>query len=76
MALLWATDFLIPTETLIEVIRSKNPITLLDLENYFCVSKWFLQKKLKFLSKRKLIWEVENKIRDLCSNGKCYNSHL
>ena len=65
MALLWATDFLIPTESLLDIFRNKYPISLPDLENCLCVTNWFLLKKFEFMSKQKLVWEIDNKI-NLC----------
>lgn len=64
-ALKWATDFLIPTETLLNVLKTKTAETLEDLVNYFYVTNEFFMKKLEFMARQNPIWDIDEE-RYLC----------
>ncbi|CAH2213193.1 ImmA/IrrE family metallo-endopeptidase [Tepidibacter aestuarii] len=65
LALKWATDFLVPTDKLIEVIESTVAVTFDELVDYFYVTEEFMMQKFKFMAKQKITWELDDK-RCLC----------
>lgn len=60
MALKWATNFLVPTEELLEVIKNSVSTSLNELADYFFVTKEFIDTKFKFMAKMKPIWELSD----------------
>ncbi|QZY56662.1 peptidase [Crassaminicella profunda] len=61
LALKWATNFLIPTNMLISVIKQRIATTFHDLVNYFFVTEEFLIEKFKFMAKEKSTWAIDEK---------------
>lgn len=64
-ALKWATDFLVPTDKLIDTIKNKVALTFEELLDHFYVTEEFLMLKFKFMAKKKIVWELDDK-RYLC----------
>jgi Zn-dependent peptidase ImmA (M78 family) len=64
-ALKWATDFLIPTETLLKVIKERVASTVQELSDYFFVTHDFFMRKLGFMAKQKDLWDIDEE-RVLC----------
>jgi len=60
-AMRWATDFLVPTWALLEVIKNKHVTSLPDLADYFMVTQEFLMQKLEFMSKQNGVWNLDGK---------------
>ncbi|KAB3535622.1 ImmA/IrrE family metallo-endopeptidase [Alkaliphilus pronyensis] len=65
LALRWACDFLIPTDSLIELVKNKNAISLADMADYFMVTEEFMMKKFEFMAKIKAVWDLDSN-RKLC----------
>lgn len=65
VALKWATEFLIPTNSLIDYIKDKDILSITTLTDYFCVTKDFIMTKFDFMSKQKHLWPLD-KTRSLC----------
>ncbi len=61
LALRWATDFLVPTEMLLEALKNNLVTSLSDLSEYFMVTQDFLLQKLEFMSKQNGIWDLDGK---------------
>ncbi|AOT68374.1 ImmA/IrrE family metallo-endopeptidase [Geosporobacter ferrireducens] len=64
-ALRWATDLLIPTDTLLKIIREKTASTVQELIDYFFVTYDFFMHKLDFMAKQKDMWDIDEE-RVLC----------
>lgn len=60
MALKWATDFLIPTDKLLQAFQNKL-ITLPDLVEQFAVTEEFLMLKFKFMSWKNHVWIINDR---------------
>lgn len=61
LALKWATDFLIPTEMLLQKIKNETTLNIHDLIDYFHVTKEFFMQKLEFLAKQCPVWDIDTK---------------
>ena len=61
LALRWATDFLIPTELFLKAIKDRLVGTIEEMLDYFYVTEEFLLHKLRFMAKKKMKWEVDDK---------------
>lgn len=60
-AMRWATDFLIPTELLLDTIRINKTVTLPELSDCFMVTYDFLKQKFEFMSRQSGIWDLDCK---------------
>ncbi|MFA6309472.1 MAG: ImmA/IrrE family metallo-endopeptidase [Clostridia bacterium] len=56
----WATDFLIPTKSLIAELKDRNLNSPYDLEDSFLVTRQFLMKKFMQMAYEKPIWELDS----------------
>ena len=61
LALKWATDFLIPTDMLLEKIKKETILNIHDLMDYFQVTKAFFMQKLEFMAKQQPVWDIDQK---------------
>lgn len=61
LALRWATDFMIPTENLLDLLRGQKPSSVEMLTDEFKVTSPFLMQKLEFMSKQNCIWDLDGK---------------
>jgi Zn-dependent peptidase ImmA (M78 family) len=60
LALRWATDFLIPSQMIIEALKTRAVNTFSELVDYFYVTKEFLMYKLEFMSKENSVWHIDS----------------
>lgn len=60
LALRWATDFLLPTDMIIEFLNNRVVVTIDYLADYFMVTEDFILKKLEFMAKEKGLWQLSN----------------
>lgn len=61
LALRWATDFIIPTDKLLNVIKKCIQPTIDFLVDEFQVTYGFMLQKLEFMSKQNCIWDLDGK---------------
>jgi Zn-dependent peptidase ImmA (M78 family) len=60
-ALRWATDFIIPTDMLLDTIKDQSQPTITQLVNHFQVTQTFMMQKLEFMLKQNCIWDIDSK---------------
>ena len=60
-ALKWATDFMIPTQMLLDFLKEHKQPTIIELSDYFNVTEDFLMRKLEFMSKQNSVWDIDGK---------------
>ncbi|WHH58257.1 ImmA/IrrE family metallo-endopeptidase [Petroclostridium sp. X23] len=60
LALKWATDFLIPTSKVLDVLRDKLATSFSQLADYFLVTQDFLLQKFKFMARKNPIWDIDD----------------
>ena len=58
LALKWATNFLIPTDALLDAIRSKDILTMDEFIDDFYITHEFMMHKLEFMSKKQGMWSL------------------
>lgn len=58
LALKWATDFLIPTASLLTAIRDKLVTSIHELVEYFNVTHEFLSRKFEFMGRQNPMWDI------------------
>lgn len=61
LALRWATDFMVPTENLLDILREQKLPSVEMLADEFRVTYPFLMQKLEFMSKQNCIWDLDGK---------------
>lgn len=58
LALKWATEFLIPTGDLVDLLRRELVASLEELSNYYQVTEKFMLMKFEFMAKIQPIWKL------------------
>ncbi len=59
MAMKWATDFLLPTDKVLEAFRRNLADSIPEMAELFCVTEEFFLHKMDFMSKRNSIWPLD-----------------
>jgi len=61
LALKWATEFIVPTEKLLESLKEFKLPSIDMLVDQFQVTYDFMLQKLEFMSKQNCIWDIDSK---------------
>jgi len=56
----WAVDFLIPTASLLSVLKEHGFVSSEELEDYFCVTSNFLMQKFKSMLSESPVWDIDS----------------
>jgi len=59
LALKWATEFLIPTGGLLDLLQRELVTSLEELSSYYQVTEKFMLMKFEFMAKVKPVWRLE-----------------
>lgn len=67
-ALKWATDFLVPTNDLIEFLKTQSLVSIELLSNHFEVISDFMIQKFQFMARENLSWQLDDHRTLILSN--------
>ncbi len=59
LALRWATDFMVPTDMLLDTLGEWQQPTMDCLVDSFEVTNEFMLQKLEFMSKQNCLWDID-----------------